>query len=288
MPQQPRTGLPVHVIDTNAGATEGGILAVERIDDVSLHAAPHRHSFTQVIFIESGTGAHLIDFERVPLRAGDLHVIAPGQVHAWDVSDGPQATAAMFSETALDTIGPLPDRLRGILLFGAAPIPTDDAARRRIPELLATLARTGGVESGTHLMLALLWECFYADQAHSERRGTEVSSSLTRSFMRIALAAPSAGRSVSGCAAELGVTPSHLTEQLLAETGMTPGRLLRTALAREAQRLLTGTELTAAQISDALGFSAPSYFSRFFLREVGCTPSAYRRIPPSARPTIQR
>lgn len=277
-------GLPVHSIDTNAGATWGEVLAVEPIDDTSAHTAPHRHSFTQLVLIEAGTGSHLIDFTRVPLAAGDLHVLAPGQVHAWEAGPGLAATAAMFSDGALDPIGPFPDPLRELVLFGAAPIPTDGARRRRIRAILAAIADTGSIEVGRHLTFGLLWECLHA---LGDRVGTGsdfASSPLTRRFLRIAMRSPNAERTVSACAAELGVTAGHLTEHISASVGRTPGELLRTALTREAQRHLSGTELSVAQISALLGFSTPSYFSRFFRREAGCSPREYRHLPPSARP----
>ena len=48
-------------------------------------------------------------------------------------------------------------------------------------------------------------------------------------------------------------------------------------VAGEAQRLLSRTSLTGAQIATSLSFDDPSYFSRFFRRETGVTPSAYRQ-----------
>lgn len=44
----------------------------------------------------------------------------------------------------------------------------------------------------------------------------------------------------------------------------------------EARRDLVYTSLTIAQISFRLGFSDPAYFSRFFAKRAGLSPSDYR------------
>lgn len=276
--------LPVHRIDTNAGATSGGHLAVEPVAADIQHLTPHRHSFTQIVFVERGSGINCTDFSRIRLTSGDIHILAQGQVHSWEALDGLDATAAMFTESALDPAGPVPDELRELLLFGSAPIAMPPPAHRRVVTLLASLAETGSVEVGRHLVLALLWECLHVLEALPERRGDHHPTSLSRAFMRFALQAPSARRSVSECATLLAVTPSYLNEHITRATGRTPGQILRTALTREAQRQLSGTTMTASQIATLLGFSTPSYFSRFFRREVGISPRDYRSFPQAQRP----
>jgi AraC family transcriptional activator of pobA len=52
--------------------------------------------------------------------------------------------------------------------------------------------------------------------------------------------------------------------------------LIRERIALEARRLLLYSDLTAGQVADRLGFEDPAYFARFFRREVGITPSAFR------------
>ncbi|WP_313329399.1 helix-turn-helix domain-containing protein, partial [Stutzerimonas balearica] len=47
-------------------------------------------------------------------------------------------------------------------------------------------------------------------------------------------------------------------------------------LAREAQRQLAYTDLDVQQIARDLGFADAAYFSRFFRKQAGVTPSAFR------------
>ena len=85
----------------------------------------------------------------------------------------------------------------------------------------------------------------------------------------------------------------HLTVQQYAEQmAMSPARLNRLCknfsdkpaqeviharLVLEAQRLLTYTSATSAEVAYELGFQDPAYFTRFFRKRTGQTPSAFRQ-----------
>ena len=45
-----------------------------------------------------------------------------------------------------------------------------------------------------------------------------------------------------------------------------------------ATQLLTSTDLSIASIADSLGFGSQFYFSNFFKKQTGMTPSSYRRL----------
>ncbi|MDA3147302.1 AraC family transcriptional regulator [Leucobacter sp. UCMA 4100] len=268
-----RPVIPVHTIIPREGWGGGSVLIVESLGQDDTARPTHRHAFVQFIVIEAGEGQHLIDFEPVAIVPGDVHIVAPGQVHSWSVGEGFCARALMFSEDMLDTVGSLPDQIRELTMLGAAPVSPGTKAVGQIHRLLDAIELSTSQESNGHLVAAVLWESLAGYGEHIARAER---STLTRQYLKQVLCRPSAAHSVGGFARQLGVTTGYLSEQVVHDTGSTPGRILRTALSREAQRLLTATELSAAQISTRLGFSEPSYFSRFFRREVGCTPTDYR------------
>lgn len=77
-------------------------------------------------------------------------------------------------------------------------------------------------------------------------------------------------------ARELGLSPFSTLRQFRAATGKTPyAYLLELRLAR-ARQLLTRTASPVRSIALETGFEDPAYFSRFFRKSTGCSPSMYR------------
>ncbi|OCP02826.1 MULTISPECIES: helix-turn-helix domain-containing protein [unclassified Ensifer] len=77
-------------------------------------------------------------------------------------------------------------------------------------------------------------------------------------------------------ARELGLSPTHLNRILRAVTGQSTQEMIARKLVGEARRELLFTRASVQEISFRLGFADPAYFSRFFLRQTGMTPRAWR------------
>lgn len=69
----------------------------------------------------------------------------------------------------------------------------------------------------------------------------------------------------------------HFSRAFRRVTGVSPGRFLSALRFQEAKRLLTGTSLSVAEISNVVGYSSLGTFSTRFKRKVGVTPTDYRR-----------
>jgi len=59
-------------------------------------------------------------------------------------------------------------------------------------------------------------------------------------------------------------------------TGMSPSDFLRHVRMQHAEKLLTESSLSLAEVAYAVGFADPKYFSRCFKKETGMTPTDYR------------
>jgi AraC family transcriptional activator of pobA len=75
----------------------------------------------------------------------------------------------------------------------------------------------------------------------------------------------------------LGVTPTYLNRICRAETGRAASALIQERVLREARRLLQHTHYPVKQVAASVGFEDPAYFSRYFQRLEGMSPTAFRR-----------
>lgn len=104
------------------------------------------------------------------------------------------------------------------------------------------------------------------------------ASRLCSAFLGKVFDASVSFRMVSGYAKLLGVTPNHLNRAVKSETGRSAGAWIDNARLALARTLLHDGSIPMTEISDRLGFSEPSYFSRFFRKVTGLTPSEFRSM----------
>jgi AraC family transcriptional activator of pobA len=82
--------------------------------------------------------------------------------------------------------------------------------------------------------------------------------------------------SVAELAASIGITPTQLNRVCQKVLGHSALAVLHARLSLEAQRELAYTTLSIKQVALDLGFADAGYFTRFFQRATGLTPSAWR------------
>jgi AraC-like DNA-binding protein len=82
--------------------------------------------------------------------------------------------------------------------------------------------------------------------------------------------------SLSDVAAELGLTPGHLTTVVRRRTGRTVQEWIIERRMTEARALLAGTDLPVAEIARRVGVGDPGYFARLFHRRHGVPPRRWR------------
>ena len=97
--------------------------------------------------------------------------------------------------------------------------------------------------------------------------------------LRVLRGFEAAGRHLnfSRAAAELGVTPTHLSRVCRDCYGRSASALLRDRQMLEARRLIAYTQTGIGEIAYRLGFADAAYFTRVFTAETGQSPRAFRR-----------
>ena len=79
------------------------------------------------------------------------------------------------------------------------------------------------------------------------------------------------------CAQMCGLSEYHFIRTFKSITGTTPHRYMAKITVNKAIELMTDTNLNISEIARMLGFEDSLYFSRFFKKEIGCSPKNYMK-----------
>lgn len=242
----------------------------------SLHdweIAPHRHvRGVQVMLVSKGQVTLTIDDTTETLEAPCHIVIPSGSIHGFRFRPETVGYVLMLSSAFAERRSGPGDPLLHAATHGCfAPTPPEVLERveflcaemlgipqdwRRPNALFLSMAEA--------LLRSLLPEEEAADDGGSDQRISHLRH-LVELHFRDQLP-------VGWYAERLGLTTRTLTRLTRAKLDCTPQDLLHARLALEAQRLLCFANASVVQVSNELGFSDPSYFSRFYLRMTGHRP----------------
>jgi AraC family transcriptional regulator, transcriptional activator of pobA len=259
------------------------LFRVEEID----RAGIDRHEFYNILWIVAGTGTHYIDFQGYPIQPNTIYCMAPGQVHLWDARSEICGHSLIFTEDCLLPNATNPFFVEEFTLFNII---------ERVPSIYLSSVQATQLQP----IIDLLWQEYHALElgcattlqsllhvflVHLQRysnatyldRSNGADRQLADRFRQLVEQHFLTYQTVQVYADLLGITANHLSESVKAATGLPAGTVMRQRSVLEAKRLLVHTDRSVQQIADLLNFQDPSYFGRFFKRETGQSPIAFRR-----------
>ena len=162
---------------------------------------------------------------------------------------------------------------------------------KRLPPLTAPVQQAFWFDEGAFVgeLFNMLQICFDKDDCPFLERGLDLLLSRIRALSTPALPATAsrfldlvfdgtrAIGPVSDYAAAMGLSRNYLNRLVKSSTGSSAGEWIDHARINRAKRLLRETQLPIIDIAVAAGLEDQSYFARFFKRQTGLTPTAYRR-----------
>jgi transcriptional regulator GlxA family with amidase domain len=83
--------------------------------------------------------------------------------------------------------------------------------------------------------------------------------------------------SLEELAAEVGTSVSHFCRAFRNSEGIPPYRYLIGLRVEHAKKMLTASSMPLSAVAEDVGCETGGQFSRFFKREAGTSPTAYRR-----------
>ncbi|MCC4603282.1 helix-turn-helix domain-containing protein [Xanthomonas campestris pv. badrii] len=260
------------------------IAARSRLHD--WHIDPHRHEdLAQLLYVQRGPATLQLDGRTQRLRGATLVWLPPLCVHGF----------------AFDP------RVRGHIITLCMPLVRSalDAA----PVLQPGLARPAVLQANaSRTLLDLLFDSIANDHMHRrvghaaalQAAATQLVIWTARTALQglhdAADASPQADPAlrhlrayqalidqhyrahwpISRYADHLGLTPGHLNALCRRLANASALELLQRRIMLEARRSLRYTSLSVQQIAATLGFFDAAYFSRYFARHAGCSPTQFR------------
>lgn len=107
-------------------------------------------------------------------------------------------------------------------------------------------------------------------------QGGQIKHAVLKPAVEYLRAHPADNIKIAEMANLCNLSQGYFSRTFTQETGMSFTVYLTMMKVNSAQAMLSGTDMTVAEISDSLGFSDPSYFNRVFKKVKGITPAAYR------------
>ena len=117
-----------------------------------------------------------------------------------------------------------------------------------------------------------------ADSSADEKPSVVAESAFLARFREVVEARMEDSEvSVDDLAAEMSLSRVQLYRKIKAITGSSPVELLRTTRLKRAYQMLLTTDKSVSEVAYAVGFTAPSYFSKCFKEEYGMVPGDIRK-----------
>jgi AraC-like DNA-binding protein len=223
--------------------------------------APHTHSFTQLLLYLSGEGVQRVRERRIPAHAGDLFIIPPGVEHGFMVSR--------------------PSRPLCLVLDYDTPRPGRRLTHRRLPQaalndLHALLARvpTKGRPTLSSYPAILAVVARLLEPTPPTAAATSPTPPPLVEQVRQRLRTSTDLRAVARAS---GYARDSLSRKLKQTHGLGLRALRDQERLAAAQQALSDPTLPIAVAGQRAGFEDPNYFARWFRRQTGRTPGAWRR-----------
>jgi AraC-like DNA-binding protein/mannose-6-phosphate isomerase-like protein (cupin superfamily) len=273
-------------------AADGLPVAIERRDPQPAFP-PHRHEFSEIVLVTSGTALHVVGRESWPLTAGDVFVIGGSQSHEYRELENLCLINVLYQPDKLRMDPVDLAQLPGYhVLFSLEPRWTRRHGFRS--RLHLTPARLAGVlalvddleaelkskRPGHGLMVTAL---FMQIVGQLSRLYEQSETPDTRNLVRVAEVLSHMeshlheGTRLDELARVGGMSKRSLIRAFHEATGMTPIEYSLQLRINRAAGLLRNEPITVTDAAFRVGFNDSNYFTRQFRKRLGVSPRRYQR-----------
>ena len=288
----PAEQLPVYSLDSFSSPERKSQQFQVEVFDANRHFSvkyPHRHDFFEVLYLQKGSGYHVIDSNKYEIKPPCVFFMSPGQAHKLELSHDIEGFIFIFTSDFYLLNRSNQNSLIEFPFFYTIhqdnpPLLLENEADIRFLESLfrqsiAEISRSGDYtpEMLRSILDLILTICAARYEVGENLLNKGKGQILVKRFFHLVEENYQKNLSLSDYAVLIGITPSHLTQTVKLLTGKTSTRIIKAKQLLEIKRLLVHTSLNVSErIANQLNFEDQSYFTKFFKRETGITPMRYR------------
>lgn len=254
------------------------------LKDAKTPSQPHRKTVNDFIFIRKGNVEKMVCSSLFDVKEGMIMLLPPHKIRTF-IHNTPDVEG-FYCHFSNDFIadGPglkyLHDILNHADIIYDPTLFLDQEHRERIFVILQQMESLYQQNRNLDLIRLYLFTLLGEIRHFIEklpRHDLSVNETLVFRFRKLITSQIQNLHSVKEYADLLSVSPNHLNKTVKNTTGKTASEIINESLLMEAKALLSLPHLSVSEIAFALGVDDVSYFSRFFKKHSGMSPSDYRK-----------
>jgi len=242
---------------------------------------PHKHNnYFEIIYLSKGSGYHYIDSRKYSIEPPIMFFIRKEQVHYWELDREPEGFVVIIKKLFIQKS--LDNELKSLFEKLSNQNSLRFETNRTIQTLFELLTEENKTESENtfHIIEGLLKSLLakVLEVAKPVMRNGETRAGLFHSFLDLLHEDDAIRNKVNFYAKQLDTSPQNLNMACRKAIDQSASEVLAEFIISEATRLLLYTDKTVAEISYLLEFNDPSHFVKYFKKNTGHTPQAFRSL----------
>lgn len=246
----------------------------------------HRHTYYEIIWIKKGWGKHFVDFQTYEFKGPCLFILQPGVVHKIHKAVPTEGHVVKFSETFLAE----DDREGNVILrydlfdnIHARPVfHLDAAAVNLLDDLMHKMQAEYNQHQEVSRAILLSYLKIFLLQVYKLRENITISTDanspryqLLLKFKKLVEEHYLEQKNLDFYARHLATSKRNLNDITQTYLGKSATTLIKERVLLEAKRLLFSGGLAIKEVAFQVGYDDPAYFSRFFAKNEGISPSDF-------------
>lgn len=243
---------------------------------------PHRHAdLCQLLFVFKGQAELEIEGQRTQLQTPAIQVLPPLSVHGFRFSEDVEGFIVTLATPLITHLqAQLGDSVHALASAEHYPAGADGDYLNSL--FSALQAEYNGHQPAREMLMhslvsvIMVWVSRQAIVRHKASQRPQRQREYLNGFIQLVEETYRQHVKVEDLAHRLGISVSHLNGTCRELAGQPALQIMHERQLLEAKRLLTYTSMTIYEMSELLGFSDPTNFTRLFRRRVGISPKAFR------------